>query len=137
MPHRRPGAHTQPTVHPSFFSLHMQSDTCRVSATFDSRGDTLGLDPDTHPFLDACKPTCDSSECTRGFPSGYHPALEHRRQGIDDVSPGIQSDTVLGSLYMVQGCVQRFCLHYSAHLHNPGSRNILVLVTSLNLFEQI
>lgn len=91
--HRRPCAHTHTTVHPAtFLSPHVQSDTCRVNASLDSRGETLGLDPDTHAFLDGCEPTCDSSECTRGFPSGYHPALEHRRQGVDDVSPGTQSE---------------------------------------------
>lgn len=57
-----------------------------MDAALDAGGETLGLDPDANPFLDACDPTCNSSDCTRGFPSGYHPALEHRRQGIDDVS---------------------------------------------------
>lgn len=57
-----------------------------MDAALDSRGDTLGLDPDANPFLDSCNPACSSSDCTRGFPSGYHPALEHRRQGVDDVS---------------------------------------------------
>lgn len=83
---------TQPdtltTVIPSWMSSVplLQSDTSRVDAALDARGDTLGLDPDANPFLDSCDPTCISSDCTRGFPSGYHPALEHRRQGIDDVS---------------------------------------------------
>lgn len=63
----------------------LQTDTIRVDAALDSRGDTLGLDPDANPFLDSRNPTCGASDCTRGFPSGYHPALEYRRQGIDDV----------------------------------------------------
>lgn len=59
---------------------------CHVDASLDPTGETLTLDPDVSPFLDRRDPAQTSSECTRGFPSGYHPALEYGRQGVDEVS---------------------------------------------------
>lgn len=63
-----------------------QTDTCRVDASLDPGGETLVLDPDANLILDEFDPEGDDTWCTRGFPSGYNPALEFRRQGIDLVS---------------------------------------------------
>ena len=56
-----------------------------MDASLDPTGETLTLNPDVSPFLDRCYPAQKSSECTRGFPSGFHPALEYGRQGVDEV----------------------------------------------------
>lgn len=87
----------------AFFAVE-QSDTCRVDAALDPGGETLGLDPDANPFLDACDPTCNSSDCTRGFPSGYHPALEHQRQGIDEVGFAL-GHIFRGTYVRMYGCI--------------------------------
>jgi hypothetical protein len=61
-------------------------DTCRADASLDPEGKSLELNLDVSSILNA--PSSPLSRWTRGFPSEYHPAQEHIRQGIEEASWG-------------------------------------------------
>lgn len=100
------------TIDPLFFFVcvsdvwltlcHRQADTGRVNAAIDPRGESLALDPDATDFLDARNPASTMhSSCPRGFPSGYNPAVEHRRQGIHEASLSVVVHAYVALLVLV------------------------------------